>query len=130
MREEGDTIVLILHGLVNSEHIEVTHPRSVAVAQRYGYALTMIDARDATSMSAQARRTSADLNRRQPLRSANAIFGANLITRTVATLLWRAVSLISTQRADLAFFATESEALAWLDLQRLKLHALATAAEK
>jgi hypothetical protein len=125
MGEEGDTVVLIINGIVDGEHLEVTHPRSVAAARQYGYAMTLIDARKATAMSASARRTAAALNRSDPILSASAIFGANLLTRTLATLLWRAVALLTAQKSDLAFFETEAEARAWLAQQRPKLRALA-----
>ncbi len=125
IRDEGDIFVWILHGTVEVEHVQVTYQRSVDLARQYGYCLNLFDSRHGGSVSAEARRVSGELSRRSPLISATAIFGANLLMRTLTTLLWRAVAMLTHQKTDLEFFATEPEARAWLALQRPKLAVLA-----
>ncbi len=125
MGEEADLSIIILHGVVESEHLAAMHPRSVAMFRRHGYALTLIDATDAKSMTQEARRLGAELNRKSPMLSATAIYGASLFTRTLATLLWRAVSLMANGTFELAFYKTEQDARIWLGAQRNKLRATA-----
>ena len=125
MGEDGDIGIIMVQGVLEAEHLSMMQPRSVAMYRRHGYVLTVIDARNATAMTPEARRVGAELNRKTPMVSASAIYGASLLTRTLATLLWRAVALLPPGHAELTFCKTEAEARAWLDLRRPKLRALA-----
>lgn len=110
-------------GDLRAEHM----PELNAVGNRYvrqnGYKLILVDATRAGTMTPEARRMNIDNLRKNPGLSATAVFGTSMVTRTMVTLLFKAMDLLSGREATVAFFKTEAEARAWLDAQRLRLRA-------
>lgn len=89
--------------------------------RRNGYILILVDATHSTTMTPEARRMTVDNRRNNPMRSAIAIFGTSLMTRTLATLLFKALSLVGGMDANIVFVKTEDEARLWLEEQRAAL---------
>lgn len=110
-------------GDLRTEHM----PELNAVGNRYmrrnGYKLILVDASRAGTMTPEARRINVENLRRNPGLSATAVFGTSMVTRTIVTLLFKAMDLLSGREAAVAFFKTESEARVWLDAQRARLRA-------
>lgn len=113
-------------GDLAAEHMPELNAMNSRYAQRNGYLLVLVDASSAGTMTPAARRMSVEGGRALNSRSATAIFGTSLMTRTVATLLFKAVALLSRQSTSLEFFKTEAAARAWLDKQRARLRGVSS----
>ena len=90
------------------------------VLQRDGAVFTLNDVRGIRHITPDARRYAADWMRHHRFDGA-AIYGANLPTRTLVTLLLRAINLLRSVPFESIFCATEQEARAWIDAKRKKL---------
>ncbi len=105
-------------GDVTAEHMPAFFALTKRYTQKNGYVLALVDASRMGTMSPEARRLSVAYGKQDPGRRATAIFGASLVTRTLATLLFKAIALITQRASESAFFKTEAEARAWLDEKR------------
>lgn len=123
---EEDVFVVVANGPIDGEETDRFNQASLAVFQQYGYVLFLLDASAAAGLSEAARRTAAKFRREHPMPSASAIFGTNLVTRTVAILAFRVLILLRRDVvAEMKMFKTEAEARAWLAGQRPALQAKA-----
>lgn len=93
-------------------------------AERQGYVMCMVDASQVGTMTPESRRRSAELSRELSSPGATAIYGANLVSRTLGMLVMRAVSLTRKVPVEVAFCKGEVEARGWLAEQRPRLVAL------
>ena len=84
---------------------------------KYGYCLYLADIKESTGIEASARRYSAQWSIGKPVLGI-AMFNAGLIASTLFTLLLKAANIIRKQPLPFAFFRTEQEARAWLELLR------------
>ena len=108
-------------GDLRSEHMPEIHEVGNRYLRRNGYKLILVDASRAGTMTPQARRVNVENLRQNPGLSATAVFGTSMVTRTIVTLLFKAMDLLSGREAAVAFFKTEAEARAWLDAQRIRI---------
>lgn len=108
-------------GDLRLEHMPEVNAVGNRYVRRNGYKLILVDASRAGTMTPEARRMNVENLRKNPGLSATAIFGTSMVTRTIVTLLFKAMDLLSGREAAVAFFKTEAEARAWLDVQRVRL---------
>jgi hypothetical protein len=90
------------------------------VLKRDGVVFTLNDVRGIRHISPEARRYAAQWMRGRRFDGA-AVYGANLATRTLVTLLLRAINLLRSTPFESIFCATEQEGRAWINEQRQKL---------
>ena len=94
------------------------------MAARYGYRLLLIDVGRLGTITAEARRYLAEDQRHERKAGSVAVVGATFAIRTVATMLIKAVSLLSKVPVSLEFFQKEEQAFAWLERERIRLRAI------
>lgn len=90
------------------------------VLKRDGAVFTLNDVRGIRNIAPAARRYAAGWMNGRRFDGA-AVYGANLATRTVVTLLLRAINLLRPVPFESFFCATEQEARGWINAQRQKL---------
>lgn len=120
----GDLSVVEVVGDVEAAHVASMQQASRPLFEEYGYTLTLVDARQAGTMTPEARRASAVYQRLHSVPGAVGIFGVSALIGALVALYTRAIALFSTRERVTAMFQTEAEARAWLDAQRLKLRAV------
>jgi hypothetical protein len=118
---EEDLIVARIRGAYDEAVAWYLESLFVDQENRQGYRFFLYQAREATTITHEARRLLAQwsIARRAP--TAGAVAGASFATRTVAQMLIRAADLLANRPTDRRFFDTEAEARAWLDKQRPRL---------
>ena len=99
------------------------------IIAQYGRVFMLTNAKDNFAMTSEARRYVAEWAKTHTF-TASAFFGAGPLSRAMYMLLVRAMQLLGKSRDNLAFFATESEARAWIDEQRTKFLATRAAKER
>lgn len=125
--EVDDVLVTRFFGNYTLELAMELQPRSNAIAARCGYRLLLINVRRLGTVTREARRYLVEDQQRQGndrKASAVAVVGANFATRTLATMLIRAVSSLTKQPASLAFFEMEEQGFAWLEQERNRLRTM------
>lgn len=115
---EADLVFIELHGVFSLDDTLHMYDLCEAVTQQYGYNLTVFDARDATGITAAARRHIAQRARSPSMLGVSAIIGASFVIRTVVQLLRNAMHLFGAPLTPVLFCATEEEAMRWLATQR------------
>jgi hypothetical protein len=90
------------------------------VQKRDGAVFTLNDVRGIRQISPQARRYAAEWMQSHRFDGA-AVYGANLPTRALVTLLLRAFNILRPVPFESIFCATEQEGRAWIYKQRQKL---------
>lgn len=108
-------------GDLTVEHMPIFLDLAGQYAREWGYMLVLVNGTHAGTMHAEARRLAIAFRKRSPAKSATAVIGASLATRSLVTLLYKAMELMSGKESMVAFFKTESEARVWLDEKRAKL---------
>lgn len=118
---EDDLLVARIRGDYDEDVARYLEAHYVALVDQYGYRLALLDGRETTTITAEARRLMSKWNaaRRDP--AAGAVVGASFAAKTLARMLTRAFKLLTKMPADLDFFDTEEEARVWLDRQRVLL---------
>lgn len=115
--EPPDTVLAEIVGDVAPDEIHEIHAELTELSQA-GSILFIINIARLGRMPAASRAASARWPHLKRLR-AIAIFGAGFEQRVVATLVLKAVGLLSKDfNAAAAFFATEAEARVWLEAPR------------
>jgi hypothetical protein len=117
---EGDLVVARIRGPYDesvARYLECVHSQQ---GDLYGYRLALVNGRETTTITPEARQLMSKLNPTRRDRMACAVVGASFATKTVAKLLVRGLMLLTRLPVPLAidFFDTEAEARAWLDEQR------------
>ena len=122
IRFEGDLIVCKVRGVFTLQDMKDFAPVAEAHNDRHGYSLVLSDLRDATGLTAEARRFAADWNRqaqaRGPLLRAHAMYGGSMLMRGVAALFISVVRIVGGTDLRSHLAATEAEARAFLAEQR------------
>lgn len=121
---EADLYAITFTGDLTIEQVPDFAACNKYYANSVGYVMCVADASKVGTMTPQSRRLSAELSRELACPGVTAIYGASLISRTLGTLLMKAISITRKVPAEVAFFKTEAEARSWLAEQRLKLIAL------
>ena len=118
---EDDLLVARIRGDYNEAVARYLEALYVELVEKYGYRLALLDGRETTTITPDARRLMSKWNaeRRDP--AAGAVVGASFAAKTLAGMLTRAFKLLTKMPAELDFFDTEAEARVWLDQQRVLL---------
>lgn len=124
--EDGEIIRWELHGPLDPEECREVLAFSANAAKTRGYGLRLIDSRDAGPVPAETRRFLAEWGSSHTPHVSTALFGASTLMRLVGTLLVRGIRLVNSRVAPTEFFATESEARAWLAAEKARWQKLKT----
>lgn len=114
---EGDIIRSIPRGEITLSEVHLFNDIAMELIAKYGYCFYLADIKESTGIEASARRYSAQWSIGKPVLGI-AMFNAGLIASTLFTLLLKAANIIRKQPLPFAFFRTEQEARAWLELLR------------
>jgi hypothetical protein len=126
IRLTEDTLYLQVHGNLELDDVRGMVERCAAIIVRNGYYLTVVDASDAGSMTPEARLYSAKWSRDNPDKPGlDVVYGANIVVRTVISMINRATSLISGRPSASLFVKDESAAEVCLAEGRQRLRAQA-----
>ncbi len=118
---EGDMCVTVIDGDTTPEHVIAMQRKSRLLFDEFGFILSLVDARQAGTITPEARRLSASYQREHPVPGAVAVFGVGAVLRAINALYSRAVAYLTNSQREMALFQTEAEARAWLDGQRRRL---------
>ncbi len=129
VREVDDILITRLAGDYTLDLAVKLQERTNAMAARYGYRLLLLDVEHLGTVSPAARRYLAADQKRERKESSVAIVGASFAVRTVATMMIRAVSILTNLPVALEFFEKEEQAISWLNQERNRLRAILAAKE-
>lgn len=115
--------VVEIIGDLNAEHMPIFLDLAGQYARECGYILVLVNSSQAGTMHPEARRLAVAFRKHNLARTATAIIGASLTTRSVAALLFKAMALVTGRESEVSFFKNESEARLWLDERRPHLAA-------
>lgn len=115
--EPPDTFFLVLVGDVPGEEMRRTIAKAMEHTAGRTYALGLIDMSRVGTISPEARMIARNEARAIPMRG-TAIISASFHHRVIALLINKAVALVRKDYQPVAFFATETEARAWLAERR------------
>lgn len=118
---EGDLAITVIDGNMSAEEVVAMQQVSKPISDQCGYVLSLVDASRAGTVTPEARRVSADYQRKNPVPGAVGVFGTGVMLRAINALYSRAISLLTTTPREMALFKTEAEARLWLESQRLRL---------
>jgi hypothetical protein len=122
--QSGDVLRWELHGPVLLADVLDLWRRNSLIRARYGYALLLIDGRDAGTMVAEARRQVVEFRRKEPDSLGQvAVFGVRPLSRVLLELVSRALYLVVKREAAVNLCASEADAWAVLEAARVKLQA-------
>ena len=113
LSSEGEVLRVLLVGDVRLEDMQQLLTLVEQVIERHGCYGAILDTRQLGSVTPQARKYIGQWPGATRC-FGNAVFGAGLATRTLLTLLARAIELFSARGFSVAFFRTEGEARVWL----------------
>lgn len=122
IRIERDVVVIQSIGQTTVADLQLIFHAYAEVRREYGIVLALYDSRFGHGMTADARKELL-VAKTQPMRTADvsAAFGASFAIRALVSMLERASKLLHRKRLGAAMFATEAEARAYLDQQRILL---------
>lgn len=113
VREEGDIAVLIFNGNVTAEDMQRIFSVVERIIERHGRYGTLVNASSMGRVTPGARQVVGQWPRTS-LTFGTSVFGASFVTRTVMTLVIRAMQLVGRGPIASEFFKTEAEARAWI----------------
>lgn len=119
IRCEGNTIYLRVRGAVEVSDIQILIDLGSGLAEQHGQYWILVYAHEMTTISSEARRLAVKNPRLYDF-AGGAVVGASLATRTILTLIGRAMNLLGGIHVRFTFVQTESEARAWLLEQQPK----------
>lgn len=110
---EDDILFSVPHGDVLGAELKLYTDAAMELIDQYGYCLILSDNHDLGSITADARRHSAQWTVGKPVIGL-ALFNAGLAARSLITIVLKALNLILRPSIPFAFFANEREARDWL----------------
>lgn len=125
-RIEGDLLFSVANGDIGAEEIILLCEQLLLIYNQYGYVYEIVDATNGGAMSAEARRRNADWHRQHAIQGDAVVFGANILLRTVFTLLTNALRLLTHSNLQIQFVATESDARSLVTAHRQRRSAQRT----
>lgn len=117
IRCEGNTIYLRIRGAIEESDIALLIDLGNGLAEHHGQYWLLVYAHEMTTIASEARRLAV----KNPLLhnfGGGAVVGANLATRTILTLIARAMNLLGGHHVRFTFVPTEAEAKTWLLAQQ------------
>lgn len=121
IRQENDLLIIDVDGDYTLEVAQYVEDRSAEMLAEYGYLLHMTNVRKAGPITADARRYVLSKHDRTKMLGATAIIGANFATRTLASMVLRAMASLTKMPVSYGFFNDEAEARAWIDKERIRV---------
>lgn len=120
----ADIVILQTFGELSSSELTEVLELLQLLAQRFRYSFVLADVRRGFALHPEARRAYADWARTHPfVLGSTAVIGASLAARAVLVLITNAVRLVMHAPIALEFFRTKTEAMDWLDQERVRLDA-------
>lgn len=113
---EPNLLLVRLCGDVSADDVREIHQARLRMSTP-GPLFHVLDLSQFGSMGPDARRAAMESAKARPYKGL-AVFGANLQTRTMLTLIWTARSLLTSTDSKVFFAKTEAEARAWVDQHR------------
>lgn len=113
IRVEGDIAVIVFNGDLTAEDAHKMFAVFEAIVEQYGRYGTLVDARRMGRVTQEARGVVAQWPY-TGLTFGTSVFGASLATRTVMTLVIRALQLIGRGPLATEFFPTQAQAQEWI----------------
>ena len=121
-RIEGDTIFVQISGTTDAAELLKTFEVSQHIAEKYGYVLSVTDARQGGTLTPAARKAHAQWAREHPGRlTANIVFGAPRAPGILINLVAHALRTTIGFDMGLLFARDEAEALVFVARERLRL---------
>lgn len=120
---DGDVVFARTAGPITGKEVIELLEHLRVVERQYGYVLEVIDARGGGSMDPEARRLNAEWHRAHPMHLEAVVFGASLVMRGLMIIMANAFRLVGSKRITVHFVATESDAMAWVEVRRRALQA-------
>lgn len=99
----------------------LTYVRNEA-GKRNGYRLTLMDITNAGTVARDARASLVRYRDDVETPGSLALVGASFPVRTLVSMMLQAARALTRRPLDFRFFATEQEARAWLDEERVRIH--------
>lgn len=118
IRCEGNTIYFRVRGAIDESDIQLLIDLGNDLAEQHGQYWFLVYAHEMTTITSEARRLAVK-NPRLASLGGGAVIGASLATRTIFTLIARAMNLLIGNQIRSTFVQTEAEAKAWLLDQQL-----------
>lgn len=118
IRIEQDVVFVVTQGDISGNEVIALCEQLLQIQQQYGWAFELVDASAGGSMSAEARRQSAEWYRHHSLDREAVVFGASLIFRTIMSLVANGLRMLGSSQLQVRFVATEAEARAWVAKRR------------
>ena len=124
----ADIIILQTFGELSSEELTMFLAILEQLSQKFRCSLLLADVRRGFTLHPEARRAYADWARTHPFNvGSTAVIGASLTARAVLTLITNAVRLVAHAPITIEFFRSKTEAMDWLDQERVRLAAVTRA---
>lgn len=121
-RIEGDTMFVQVNGATDAAELLNSFAASSGIADRYGYVLSVVDARNGGTLTPAARKAHAQWAREHPKRlTANIVFGAPRAPGVLINLLAHALRTTIGFDMGLLFARDEAEALLFAARERSRL---------
>lgn len=118
----ADTQILRLSGECTEADLRAFLRIGGELSARYGYYISITDARRSTGVTPEARRLGAAWVREHPeWLTASIVFGASRTARVLMNLIVRASQLLSKRSEPVLMVETEQEAFAQADVERKRL---------
>jgi len=127
LRIEEDLVFVVAQGEITGDEIIALCEQLLIVHKKYGWVFEIVDAKAAGSMGAQARRQNAAWHRHHRVDLEGVVFGANLLVRTIFSLVLNAFRMLGSDQVQMHFMATEAEARAWVEQRRERKRSAAVA---
>lgn len=116
----GDTLLATIEGPLAGKLADEMLQHLEQIVSNHPYYFVIVDVSAMTGMPSASRERAA----RWPYADrcgGNAIVGAGLLVRTIATMVARIIVVLRQQRVPVAFFATDQEAWVWITHRRQEL---------
>lgn len=119
IRSEGNTIYFRVRGTIDEADIQILIDLGDSLAAQHGQFWVLVYAQEMTTITTEARRLAVKNPNLSNL-AGGAVVGASLATRTIFTLINRAMNLLGGIHVRSTFVQSEEEAKAWLAGQQPK----------
>lgn len=121
VRVEEDLVFVRNSKVMTLRDINVLADVYCDVRQKYPTLLVMFDSSRSEGVSREARRSMTAASPSAVVADATAVFGASFAIRTLGNMIDRAVVGLGKPSIGIKFFATEAEARAYLQQERLRV---------
>lgn len=117
-----DVLTWICGPVVRIQDAEAGHEIFSSQHDKYGYVLVLGDIRQLSALPAEIRRLHSEWHRRYNPHFSVALFGGSFVARALVQLVFRAAELIQGKGLmQFKWSESESQAIAWLDSERIRL---------